>query len=74
LRGDAKVLDFGLAKLLQSEREGSETVSLDATAAGSVMGTVTYMSPEQALSFRQVLHNAKNIHLDTTAQANICNR
>jgi len=49
LRGDAKVLDFGLAKLGQSEHsECSETVSIVATATGSVMGTVAYMSPEQA--------------------------
>src|SRR5215831_4884885 len=48
-RGDAKVLDFGLAKLRQPENaECSETVSFDATAAGSVMGTIAYMSPEQA--------------------------
>jgi eukaryotic-like serine/threonine-protein kinase len=49
LRGDAKVLDFGLAKLGRSEHmECSETVSFAATATGSVMGTVAYMSPEQA--------------------------
>jgi non-specific serine/threonine protein kinase len=49
LRGDAKVLDFGLAKLGQSGHlEYSETVSLVTTVAGSVMGTVAYMSPEQA--------------------------
>jgi serine/threonine protein kinase len=49
LRGDAKVLDFGLAKLRQPENVGcSETVSVAATAVGSVMGTVAYMSPEQA--------------------------
>jgi serine/threonine protein kinase/tetratricopeptide (TPR) repeat protein len=49
LRGDAKVLDFGLAKLGRSEdMECSETVSFAATATGSVMGTVAYMSPEQA--------------------------
>ncbi len=47
-RGDAKVLDFGLAKLRSSDMEGSETVSFDGTATGSVMGTVAYMSPEQA--------------------------
>jgi len=49
LRGDAKVLDFGLAKLGRSEdMKCSETVSFAATATGSVMGTVAYMSPEQA--------------------------
>ena len=48
-RGDAKVLDFGLAKLQQPENaHSSETVSFAATAAGSVMGTIAYMSPEQA--------------------------
>ncbi|MGI9166909.1 MAG: serine/threonine protein kinase [Pyrinomonadaceae bacterium] len=50
--GYAKVLDFGLAKL--SETVGTATGSEDATRAqvnttpGLVMGTVSYMSPEQA--------------------------
>jgi len=48
-RGDVKVLDFGLVKLLQPENvECSETVSFAATAGGSVIGTIAYMSPEQA--------------------------
>jgi eukaryotic-like serine/threonine-protein kinase len=42
-RGQAKVLDFGLAKPL--EKEDGET---ELTQAGAVMGTPTYMSPEQA--------------------------
>jgi len=42
-RGQAKVLDFGLARLM--EREDGET---ELTRAGAVMGTPTYMSPEQA--------------------------
>jgi TolB-like protein/tRNA A-37 threonylcarbamoyl transferase component Bud32 len=49
LRGDAKVLDFGLAKLEQSEgMEFSETLSARMTDVGAVVGTVAYMSPEQA--------------------------
>ena len=51
--GYAKVLDFGLAKLSESRPVGT-TGSEDATRAqvnttpGLVMGTVSYMSPEQA--------------------------
>ncbi len=48
-RGDAKVVDFGLAKLAQSEPgDLAETVSVAETRLGSMVGTVAYMSPEQA--------------------------
>jgi len=47
--GRAKILDFGLAKLVQSEEKQSfEGVTLTAkTDAGVVLGTANYMSPEQ---------------------------
>jgi non-specific serine/threonine protein kinase len=52
-RGQAKILDFGLAKLLESRRAGDALDSAMptdefATSAGSTLGTVAYMSPEQA--------------------------
>jgi serine/threonine protein kinase/tetratricopeptide (TPR) repeat protein len=46
--GRVKVLDFGLAKELRAENLDDATLPLDAhTAAGVVMGTPAYMSPEQ---------------------------
>jgi serine/threonine protein kinase/Flp pilus assembly protein TadD len=49
--GYVKVLDFGLAKLSESQRIVSdpeaETVGMIKTNPGMVMGTVSYMSPEQ---------------------------
>jgi len=46
--GFVKVLDFGLAKLLQQGLAQPEASTLVNTAAGVVLGTLSYMSPEQA--------------------------
>jgi serine/threonine protein kinase/Flp pilus assembly protein TadD len=60
-RGQAKILDFGLAKLTPTVRHAAESVGATSertqthvlndeqlTSPGSSMGTVAYMSPEQA--------------------------
>ncbi len=46
--GYAKVLDFGLAKLRLTAAEDDERTAVKDTDPGVVMGTVGYMSPEQA--------------------------
>ena len=47
--GHVKILDFGLAKLTP-DFAGSSTIgaTLQATVAGVTLGTISYMSPEQA--------------------------
>ncbi len=43
----AKLLDFGIAKLFLSDANPEEATAAALTAAGEVIGTVGYMSPEQ---------------------------
>ena len=55
-RGLVKVLDFGLAKFV-TDGGGRELTQAQMTMAGMVVGTVSYMAPEQALG-RPVDHRA----------------
>ncbi|PYT04099.1 MAG: hypothetical protein DMF60_16390 [Acidobacteria bacterium] len=70
-RGLVKVLDFGLAKvtgsLLASGRDSDKTEKLgQETVTGVVLGTVSYMSPEQALG-QQVDHRSDIFSLGVVA-------
>ncbi len=47
-RGEAKVLDFGLAKLEGAKLAMSATAEVNLTSPGQAVGTIAYMSPEQA--------------------------
>ncbi len=49
-RGDGivKVLDFGIVKLLEQTQPETSTYTRSQTETGAVLGTVGYMSPEQA--------------------------
>ena len=46
--GLVKVLDFGLAKLVAPVSAESDCPTATATSSGMIIGTVAYMSPEQA--------------------------
>jgi serine/threonine protein kinase len=45
--GQVKILDFGLARWQPKTSSEDETLTLNNTQAGTVMGTAGYMSPEQ---------------------------
>ena len=81
--GFAKVLDFGLAKLLEKTAGPNEATEIaDRTTEGAVMGTVSYMSPEQVqgkpvdarsdvFAFGCILYEAATRQRPFTAESNV---
>lgn len=55
--GFSKVLDFGLAKLVERDRPLTDSAARRLTAAGSVVGTIGYMAPEQ-IEGKEIDHRA----------------
>jgi len=45
--GVVKILDFGIAKLLEPSSDASESTMRTQTEVGTLLGTIAYMSPEQ---------------------------
>ena len=81
--GFAKVLDFGLAKLTEKTSGPSEATEIaDRTIDSAVMGTVSYMSPEQVqgkvvdaradiFSFGCILYEAATRHRPFVSDSNV---
>lgn len=81
--GFAKVLDFGLAKLTEKSSGPNEATEIaERTSEGAIMGTVSYMSPEQVqgkpvdaradiFSFGCILYEAATRQRPFTAESNV---
>jgi serine/threonine protein kinase len=65
-----KILDFGVAKLLASEKEGA----LSNTRTGSLLGTPLYMSPEQCRSAGTVDYRSDIYSLGCIGFEMLCGR
>jgi len=81
-RGQPKVMDFGLAKLLSETVESEADTKSLLTTPGTVIGTVPYMSPEQVrgekidersdiFSFGVVLHEMLTGHQPFAARGGV---
>ena len=55
--GKIRITDFGLAKLLEEDDQ-----SIDFTKSGAMMGTPSYMSPEQATGESKRVTSASDVY------------
>lgn len=66
-KGVVRVLDMGLARIQRSPGDAIDaTGNADLTGTGSVLGTVDYMAPEQALDAKKADHRADIYSLGCT--------
>ena len=71
----AKVLDFGIAKLVEREEANADdTLPAVKTKSGKIMGTPTYMAPEQCRGAGDVDHRADMYALGCVLYALVCGR
>jgi tRNA A-37 threonylcarbamoyl transferase component Bud32 len=66
-KGVVRVLDMGLARIQRSPGDAVDgTGNADLTGTGSVLGTIDYMAPEQALDAKKADHRADIYSLGCT--------
>jgi eukaryotic-like serine/threonine-protein kinase len=68
--GHLKILDFGLAKMVQPDTFDDATHPLELTSPGSILGTMPYMAPEQLrgeqCDFRSDIYSAGAVLYEMT--------
>jgi serine/threonine protein kinase len=73
--GTIKILDLGLARFQDSANPAAATAEASSlTKFGSIMGTIDFMSPEQALDTRQADHTSDIYSLGATLYTLLANK